>query len=71
MLYFIQAKKTGLIKIGFSTNPKDRCSILKSFNADKLRILKIIEAIVEENMIYIKDLENTDIIMNGDRKSVV
>jgi len=43
MLYFIQAKKTGLIKIGFSTNPKDRCSILKSFNADKLRILKIIE----------------------------
>ena len=43
MLYFIQAKKTRLIKIGFSTNPKDRCRILKSFNADSLRILKIIK----------------------------
>ena len=43
MIYFIQAEKTGLIKIGYSNNPKERCFILKSSNADNLCILKIIE----------------------------
>ena len=43
MIYFMQAEKTGLIKIGYSKNPKERCFILKSSNADNLCILKIIE----------------------------
>lgn len=43
MIYFIKARKTGLVKIGFTQNKKTltkRLSALQAQNADSLRIAK-------------------------------
>ncbi len=42
-VYFIQAKGSGLIKIGMSLNVSSRLKALQQASPEKLRILKIIE----------------------------
>ena len=38
-LYVIENTRTGLVKIGYSQNPKERCRTLQTGNADPLKLI--------------------------------
>ena len=43
MIYFVQEENNGLIKIGYSANPKKRLKALQTQSAKKLSIIKTLE----------------------------
>src|SRR3990167_418824 len=42
-IYFIQVGDDGPVKIGYSTNPKERCRYLQSLHFEKLKIIREID----------------------------
>ena len=42
-VYFIQEENNGLIKIGYSDNPKDRLRSLQVSSPNKLKIIKVVD----------------------------